>query len=73
MPNLCRRQERGAIAKDDRLDALAMAIAYWTEQLDRDTRKAEQDHREALLDASLRDFHASVFMYEQVPLNWSNR
>ena len=65
-------KERGAIAKDDRIDALAMAISYWTEQLDRDTRKAEAEHREALLDAELANFHAHVFGHEQVPANWMN-
>lgn len=66
-------RERGAIAKDDRLDALAMAIAHWTEQLDRDTRKAEEEHRAALLDEELRRFHDSVFMQEKTSLNWMNR
>jgi hypothetical protein len=30
-------RDRGAIIHDDRLDALSMAVAYWTEQMDADS------------------------------------
>lgn len=45
-------RDRGAIIHDDRLDALAMAVAYWTEQMDADSesmasiQKAEAFSRE---------------------------
>jgi len=41
-------REKGALAKDDRLDALAMAVAYWVEVMDKDTQRIEQDHKEML-------------------------
>jgi hypothetical protein len=53
-------RDRGALAHDDRLDALAMAVGYWVEHMARDTEKAAEDHREALLDMELRKFAESV-------------
>ncbi|NCT81899.1 MAG: phage terminase large subunit [Comamonadaceae bacterium] len=49
-------REKGALAKDDRLDALAMAVAYWVEVMDRDTQQIEEDHREALRQAEIDRF-----------------
>lgn len=49
-------RERGALRHDDRLDALAMAVGYWTEHMAKDTQKAADDHYEALRDADLRKF-----------------
>ena len=39
-------RSKGSIRKDDRVDALAMAVHYWLEQMDRDTRKAIQSHED---------------------------
>lgn len=33
-------RERGALANDDRIDALAIAVAYWVEAMARDNKKA---------------------------------
>jgi hypothetical protein len=41
-------RDRGALAHDDRLDALAMAVGYWSEQMAKDTDKVEQEHLEVL-------------------------
>jgi hypothetical protein len=49
-------RERGALAKDDRLDALAIAVAYWTEYMARDAEKATDDLRERKLRAELDKF-----------------
>lgn len=49
-------RERGALRKDDRLDVLAIAVAYWVEHMGRDQDKALAEHREALRDAELRRF-----------------
>ena len=49
-------KERGALTHDDRLDALAGAVAYWVEQMGRDTDKAAEDHRERLLNEELDKF-----------------
>lgn len=53
-------KERGALAKDDRLDALAMALAYWVETMDKDTQMALDEHRAELLDQELAKFHFQV-------------
>jgi hypothetical protein len=39
---------KGALARDDRIDALAGAVAFWTRHLARDTDKAVLDHKEAM-------------------------
>jgi hypothetical protein len=49
-------KERGALAKDDRLDALAMAVSYWVEQLSNDVEKVIQEHKEKALQAELDKF-----------------
>lgn len=47
---------KGALAQDDRIDALAGAVAYWVRHMSRDTERAALDHREAALDAQLEAF-----------------
>ena len=47
---------KGALAQDDRIDALAGAVAYWTKILSKDTEKAAIEHKEAQLDAELEKF-----------------
>lgn len=49
-------RDKGSITKDDRLDATAMAVAYWVEQMDRDTRSIEDDIKRQLLDEELERF-----------------
>jgi hypothetical protein len=51
-------RQKGALRHDDRLDALAMAVAYFLKSLSRDTQQAVQDHREAQLDKELERFLA---------------
>lgn len=43
--------QKGALAHDDRLDALALAIAYWIEVLDRDTQQGLDDYNEEFMEA----------------------
>ena len=38
-------RDKGALAKDDRLDALAMAVAYWSKALAVETEKVVQRKR----------------------------
>ncbi len=40
---------RGALAHDDRLDALAMGVAYWVEQMAADADAEMNDRKEKLL------------------------
>jgi hypothetical protein len=42
-------RDKGALAKDDRLDALAMAVAYWSKALSSDTAKVVQQNRDKLM------------------------
>lgn len=63
-------KERGALAKDDRLDALAMAVQYWVEQMDADVKAKEDEHRAALLDAELADFHNHVLGAKPASTSW---
>jgi hypothetical protein len=52
MTRLCK--DRGALKHDDRLDALAQAVAYWTEQMDQRADKAAKAHKAHLLEDELR-------------------
>jgi hypothetical protein len=65
-------RERGALAKDDRLDALAMAVAYWVEQMDKDTQKVLDDHRSEMLRLELQKFSEHVFGMSQAGENWAD-
>lgn len=49
-------KERGSIAHDDRLEALAMAVGYWVESMSRDSDKASKEMRDSLLEADLKTF-----------------
>jgi hypothetical protein len=49
-------KERGALTKDDRLEALAIAVAYWVESMGRDTAKAAAQQRQKLLELELKSF-----------------
>ncbi|CUA90948.1 hypothetical protein Ga0061061_1179 [Chelatococcus sambhunathii] len=49
-------KDRGSLAKDDRIDALAMAVAYWTESMARDADRAAADLREKKLQEELDKF-----------------
>lgn len=43
-------RDRGALAHDDRLDALCMAVAYWLEVMDRDEEQGVLERMEARLE-----------------------
>lgn len=47
---------KGALAHDDRLDALAMGVGYWAEKMAQDADKKMKERRRSLLDKELRDF-----------------
>lgn len=49
-------RERGSIVKDDRIDAVALAVHHWTEQMDRDAKKASQTHEQRQRDKAIEDF-----------------
>jgi hypothetical protein len=49
-------KDRGALIHDDRLDALAMAVNYWTEHMSRDNDKAVLQIKDKNLQDELRKF-----------------
>ena len=46
-------KDRGALAFDDRLDALAMAVAYWVEQMGQDEEEKMRQREAMILDREL--------------------
>ena len=46
-------RDRGSLAHDDRLDVLAMAVAFWVEQVAQDADECQKRLRERELDAEL--------------------
>tara|TARA_R110002167_G_scaffold53231_1_gene152760 strand:- start:367 stop:2046 length:1680 start_codon:yes stop_codon:yes gene_type:complete len=49
-------KQRGALAHDDRLDALAMGVAYWVEQMASDVDREISDRKQELLLDELNKF-----------------
>lgn len=49
-------KDKGAIAHDDRLEALAFAVKYWVDYMAQDASEREESHREDLLKAELQKF-----------------
>lgn len=49
-------RDKGSLLKDDRLDALAIAVAYWVDSMARDADRAEQDHLEELRAVEIEKF-----------------
>ncbi|MEM9976620.1 MAG: phage terminase large subunit [Cyanobacteria bacterium P01_D01_bin.2] len=53
-------RQRKALAYDDRIDALAMAVAYWVDTMGQDETKKMQERQEEILDAELAIFHGQL-------------
>ena len=49
-------KDRGSLKHDDRLDVLAMGVAYWIESMSRDETIALEDYREGVLQNELNTF-----------------
>ena len=49
-------KDRGALAHDDRLDALAMAVAYWVEQMASDADELMMERHGELMDKEIEKF-----------------
>lgn len=49
-------RDKGSLGKDDRLDSLAMAVAYWSNVMDKDTMRIIEEQREAALKYELDRF-----------------
>ena len=63
-------RDRGALSNDDRLDALAMAVQYWVEQMGRDIDLALSEQKDRLLDDELEKFKDSVFGRKPRGTSW---
>ena len=64
-------KDRGALVHDDRLDALAGAVAYWQESLRKNQDDIVEEHRALLLENSLRNFMDHVFGEKPAPETWA--
>ena len=53
-------RDRGALAHDDRLDVLAMACAYWVEQMASDADREIRQRKQQLLDDELEKFVSGI-------------
>ncbi len=51
-------RDRGCLSHDDRLDALAIAVAYWTAHMARDQDKAAADHFRSQLEKEIKAIEA---------------
>lgn len=66
-------RDKGAIIHDDRLDALAMAVAYWVESMGRDNEKAAKEIKSAAMDRELKKFMTQVIGHTEKPKTWMTR
>lgn len=65
-------RDRGSLTHDDRLDALAMAVAYWTEHLATDQNKQAEAIRQKQLEDELKKFVSGVLGGKPRDPNWNN-
>ncbi len=63
-------KDRGSLKHDDRLDALAMAVAYWVEHMSRDTDEALKDSENEALDKELERFMEHALGGPQEESTW---
>ena len=59
-------KERGALGHDDRLDALSIAVAYWTERMAKDADNAIADRKEDIVYEELERMRQSIAMGDTV-------
>lgn len=63
-------KDRGALAQDDRLDALAIAVGFWTEKMGMDVDRALEAERDALIQRDLEGFMDNVFGRKRKQESW---
>jgi hypothetical protein len=66
-------KERGALRHDDRLDALAIAVAYWTQQMSQDEDRQADARREELLKQELQKFQDHALGRQSRAPTWMGR
>lgn len=47
-------RDRGSLRQDDRVDVLAEAVGYWVDSVANEVKKAEQEHKEKLMEEEIR-------------------
>ena len=62
--------QRGAITHDDRIDALSMAVAYWTEQMAQDADNRMRERKVDQIDNELRKFEDSYMGKKARATTW---
>ncbi len=62
---------RGALAHDDRLDVLAMAVQYWVDQMAADADTEIRSRKEELLELELDKFMTNLNMIKEKPVQQS--
>jgi hypothetical protein len=65
-------KERGALAHDDRLDVLAIAVNYWVEQMARNVDDAIKDAHNDRLTKGLQKFMDSALGRKSKGNSWIN-
>lgn len=63
-------REKGAVLKDDGIDCLAMAVAYWVEQMSLDQQDREEQRKEEHRDQMYEDFLENNGFIEKVSPNF---
>ena len=63
-------RSKGALAHDDRLDALAMAVSYWVEMMAQDVDKKIRVRREKVMNDELRKFMNHVIGQKPATKTW---
>ena len=63
-------REKGALAHDDRLDVLSMAVGYWAEQMAQDVDKQIENRKDEKLRKELEHFMDHSIGRKPSPLKW---
>ena len=54
-------RDKGSLVHDDRLDALSIAVGYWTQQMAANADQSMVDRQQELLHQELQDFTDSFY------------
>jgi len=60
-------RDRGALSKDDRVDALALLVAFWVNSMARDAVDAEEAWKQEQIEKGLQDFMDGMFLGDPLP------
>lgn len=63
-------KDRGCLRHDDRLDALAIAVSYWTQAMAQNDKNKMEQRKAKLLTEELRKFKQHVFGHKPKPFGW---